>query len=297
VTAPSPSGIAVAVATLERPDFLARCLDAVLSGHMVPSELVVVDQGGDPRTQAVVAERQRDVPITYVHQRRRGLSASRNAALAAVRSDVLVTTDDDCVAAPGWLATIARVFAETPTPQSVTGRVLPLGANRPGFYAVSSRTSNVRALLRNGAPPWTAGTGANVAVARRWAEQIGGWDERLGAGSAGGAGEDVDFVYRLLRAGGFVVYEPDAVVYHELQSAERRRVTRLSYGRGVGASCGLILRRGDLGATRMLAQWAFLRARLTARALGDREWRRLREELLVARGTLGGLAYGLRTGG
>jgi GT2 family glycosyltransferase len=292
----SAPGIAVAVATLDRPDLLARCLDAVLSGETVPAEVVVVDQGSHPHTPAVVAERGRDIPVAYVHQERDGLSASRNAALETARAQVLVTTDDDCVPAPGWLAAIGRTFAEAPAPQSVTGRVLPLGPDRPGFYALSSRTSMARAELSNGAPPWTAGTGANFAVERSWAERIGGWDERLGAGSGGGAGEDVDFLYRLLRAGGRVIYEPDALVYHERHAADRRRATRLSYGRGVGACCGLYLRRRDPGGTRLLAQWTSLRTRMAGRALAHGEWRALGEELLVARGTLAGLVYGLRIG-
>lgn len=290
------SDIAVSVATVNRPECLARCLDAVLGGESAPAEVVVVDQGDDPRTAAVVAEREQHGRVTYVRQKRAGLSASRNLALACISSPVLATTDDDCVPAPGWLAAIDRAFAETPVPQSVTGRVLPLGPERDGLFAVSSRSSTVRTDLQEGTPPWTAGTGANIAVERGWAERIGGWDERLGAGSDGGAGEDVDFLYRLLHAGGRIRYEPEALIRHARAPADRRRATRLSYGRGVGACCGLYLRNGDPGGARLLRQWTVLRARMAVQALRRGERHAWGEELLVARGTAAGLFYGLRAG-
>jgi len=288
--------LAVAIATVDRPELLARCLDAVLDGELQPAEILVVDQGADPRNAALVAERSGCGRLVHLREPRRGLSASRNAALAATTARVLVTTDDDCVPAPGWLAAVARAFSEAPAPEAVTGRVLPLGPPEPGLYAVSSRTSAVRADLRTGAPPWAAGTGANVAVERSWARRIDGWDERLGAGSAGGAGEDVDFLYRLMRAGGRIRYEPEALIRHERQSADRRKATRMSYGLGVGACCGLHLRGGDAGGARMLAQWTRLRTGMAGRALLRGEWRSALEELTVARGTAAGLAYGLRGG-
>ena len=51
------SGVAVAVATVDRPDSLGRCLDALLSGPTLPAEIVVVDQGGIDATRAVVEGR------------------------------------------------------------------------------------------------------------------------------------------------------------------------------------------------------------------------------------------------
>jgi GT2 family glycosyltransferase len=253
-----------------------------------------VDQGSDPETAAVVASCEPHARVTYVRQVRTGLAASRNAALAAANAPILVTTDDDCVPDVGWVSAIVRAFGADPIPQAVTGRVLPLGRPEPGLFAVSTRSSPTPADVLRGAPPWDAGTGANVAVARLWAERIGGWDERLGAGSAGQAGEDVDFFYRLMRAGGRVRYEPESLVRHERQDASRRRATRGSYGYGVGACCGLCLRRADPGGLRVLGQWSALRGGMLVRALANREWTSAGEEFLVAKGTARGLLYGLK---
>jgi GT2 family glycosyltransferase len=284
--------LTVAVATLDRPDALARCLDALVLDEVRPDEILVVDQGSDERTRSVAEGR----GALWLRQERRGLAASRNLALERASHPIVAVTDDDCVPAPGWVAAIRRVFSSPDAPDAVTGPVMPLGPETPGMFAVSSRSSRERTELQGRALPWLVGTGGNFAARREWIERAGGWDGRLGAGSAGGAGEDMDLFYRLLRSGARIRYEPEAVVFHERQPRERRLASRSSYGRGIGACVGLWLRGGDLHALGVLGRWISMRAGLTVQALRRGRWEALREEGLVLGGTLGGLLYGLRGG-
>lgn len=290
--------VAVAVPTLDRPEALARCLDGILAGDVVPGAVVVVDQGpGDDARREVEARRAAGVHLTYVRAEPRGLSAARNAAAAATRHPILAFTDDDCVPSRGWVAAVARTFTEAPDLAAVTGPVLPLGPARPGTHAVSGRTSEERVEYRVRALPWRVGTGGNTAVRREWFERVGGFDERLGAGSPGHAGEDMDLLYKLLRAGGSIRYEPDARVYHQRQSTARRLASRPRYGHGMGAFCALWLRRGDPYALAVLARWCFDRGRVLAGACALGRWRRVHEEALMLRGAGTGLLYGLRVPG
>jgi GT2 family glycosyltransferase len=55
--------------------------------------------------------------------------------------------------------------------------------------------------------------------------EIGGFDERLGAGSPAGGGEDLDAFVRVLLAGYRLSYEPAALAWHE------HRVTQADLGR------------------------------------------------------------------
>jgi GT2 family glycosyltransferase len=137
------------------------------------------------------------------------------------------------------------------------------------------------------------GTGANLALDRRWVARLGGYDERLGTGSAGGAGEDVDVLYRVLRAGARVRYEPAAIVFHERQDLARRLATRSSYGRGIGACCGAWMRGADPYAALLLGRWLASRARRLARATLQGDRLAMREERLVLAGTAAGLRYGI----
>ena len=179
---------------------------------------------------------------------------------------------------------------------AVTGRVLPLGPELPGLYAVSSRISEAPAEFAGPALPWLVGTGGNFAARREVLLRAGGFDERLGAGSPGGSGEDMDLLYRLLRSGARIRYEPEAVVYHERQPRDRRLASRSSYGRGIGACCGLWLRGRDLNALAVLGHWLRMRGGMAAGAVRRRQWSSVREELLVLGGTARGLVYGLRAG-
>lgn len=286
--------ITVAIATSGRPDELGRCLDAIAGGTAQPQEIVVVDQSADDRSEAVVRERaERGTSIRHLRQKRLGLSASRNAGVAAASTSIVAVTDDDCSPGEDWVAEISSAFSGTGPPQAVTGRVLPLGSDAGG-YAVASRTSTEAAEYRGRQLPWLVGTGANMAVRREWWNRIGGFDERLGVGTRGTAGEDLDFLHRLLRAGAVVRYEPQAVVYHERQTKARRRGTRSTYGRGVGACCSAWLRDGDVGGLVILGHWVGMRGRLLIGAARKRDWDGVEEELLVLRGTAGGLAYGAR---
>ncbi len=284
------------IATLDRPQAAARCLDALLLGERLPAEIVIVDQSRDDATREIVAQRRAASPVSiiYLRQDRRGLSASRNAAIAAARSPILAVTDDDCVPAPGWVAAITRAFAASPDLAAVTGRVLPLGPEVPDTYVVSLRESAEAGAFHGRTIPWLVGTGGNCALKRIWLQRVGPYDERLGAGAPGKAAEDADLLYRLLRAGAHIRYDPALVVYHERQSIARRLATRASYGYGIGAFCSLRLRRWDVYAMYMLGYWLCQLGRSLARALLRRQWDQVYQRMLSVRGTFGGLLYGMR---
>jgi GT2 family glycosyltransferase len=286
--------ISVAIATLDRPDGLRRCIDAVLQGEVLPTEMVVVDQGQDPRTPLVVARHGSPVPIQYARQDRLGLAASRNLAISLTGTNVAAFTDDDCVPGRGWVAAIVRALSAQPSPGAVAGRVLPLGDEAPGLFVVSPRDSTERRDFHRKAPPWLIGSGGNFAVRRGWLDLIGGFDERLGVGSPGKAAEDMDLIYRLLRSGAIICYEPDAVVYHERQSRSRRLASRWSYGYGMGAFLGKWLRDADPYALTLLSRWMSTLAReLAAAVIKSRTWLETSQRLLSIGGTLRGLTYGL----
>jgi GT2 family glycosyltransferase len=290
------TGITVAIATLERPDGLMRCLDAVERGSRRPLEIVVVDQSAGDETERLVTWRPAGgAPVRYIRQPRKGLSASRNAGIAAATGSIVAMTDDDCVPGDGWLDALARAF-RAPGVSGVSGRVLPLGPESAGKYAMSSRLSPEPALFARKAPPWLAGSGGNFAVRKDVWTRLGGFDERLGAGTRGQSAEDMDFIYRMMAAGESIAYEPDAVVYHERQDLGRRTASRWSYGYGMGAACGKWLRMGDPYALRLLAGWLLWRSRGLLEALGSRQGQAVTEHRLMLGGTLAGLGYGLQLG-
>jgi len=77
--------------------------------------------------------------------------------------------------------------------------------------------------------------GGNMAMSRSVAAVVGGFDERLGAGSQFPAAEDNDLGYRLLEAGYRIEYVPAALLYHRAwRPAWDYWAVRWRYGRGKG---------------------------------------------------------------
>ena len=292
---PRAQDLTVAVATCGRPAKLERCLDALAGGRAQPHEVIVVDQAATADARAVAA-RFADLPVRYLDQPRRGLSASRNLALSATSTPLLAVTDDDCAPHEGWVVALAAALAREPAPAAVTGPIVTLGPPPPGAHAVSLRSSAVARDIRGVTLPWTVGSGANFAAPSGLLRQCGGWDERLGVGSPGRAAEDAELLYRILRGGGIVRYEPAAVVAHDWQTWAQRLRSRWSYGFGVGAMCGLCLRRRDPFALRMLAAYARMHAISLAAGVRRRDRAAVREHGRALAGLAQGLAHGLGPG-
>ena len=290
--------LSVAISTRDRPDALERCLAALAAGDVVPAEVVVVDQSSADETGAVVERAQATgLAITYVQQQPLGLAVSQNTAVGRATRPVVAVLDDDCIPDRRWLATVERSMAAPEGLAAVTGRVLPLEPAGDRVYPVASRYSTVERVFQGKALPWPVGGGNNFAVRREWFERIGGCDERLGPGSPGEGGMDLDLFYRLLRGGGRIRYVPEALVHHERQTRAGRMVRRPMYGHGMGACCVFRLREGDAYALGMLTRWILYRARLLGGALVGRRWMSAQEEWLLLRGTARGVLHGLRTPG
>jgi glycosyltransferase involved in cell wall biosynthesis len=287
--------LTVVLSTLDRPEALSGCLKALLSGERLPTEIIIVDQSQDDRTRQIVEGCDSGpVSLVYIHHDGRGLGAAQNVAIRAARTPIVAVTDDDCEPTPTWVGRIEQSLASPHAIDALTGRVLPSGPEIVGTYAISSRTSMERAEFQGKAMPWYVGSGNNFAVRREWLECIGGNDERLGPGSPGQGGVDMDLFYRLLRAGARIRYDPELLVYHARTSKEGRISRRIPYGYGMGACCTLWLRQKDPYALRVLVSWFFLRTSRLFEGLLGRQWMRVYEEGLVLLGTLKGLVYGMR---
>jgi GT2 family glycosyltransferase len=104
-----------------------------------------------------------------------------------------------------------------------------------------------------------AGISGNMGFRRVVFEQIGGFDEMLGAGAYFAAMEDQELTYRVLAAGHVLVHVPEARVLHHGMRAWRGggRFMRNTFV-GVAAAYTKHLRRGDLIGGVLLVQQGVL---------------------------------------
>lgn len=255
--APAQVTTSVVICTRDRPDTIARAVESVASQPCEGFELLVVDQSRSDETRNIVERLMREYPnIRYIHLDKAGLSRAYNAGISNTSGAILAFTDDDCVAPATWLPTIVRCFAEQPDVALLYGQVL-----LPEEMIAREGADGVTPMLpipqrrhlnrRNGFQVF--GMGANFAVRRATWERIGGFDEVLGGGGPLKSSQDFDFAYRVYLAGGTILLEPDAIVYHYgFRSHAQWPATLKAYGIGDGAFYFKHVRAGDLFAARLL---------------------------------------------
>lgn len=233
-----PAGsLAIVVCSRDRPDRLASTL-SVLAAQGADDVVVVDSASTTDQTEAVAT----NGGARCVRVDRPGLARARNAGIAATSADVVAFTDDDCRPAPGWADALRA--AVTPDVGVVLGRVTAEGEGAPLSVVDDAEPRS----FRLGDDVMQMGHGANFTVTRRAWEQLGGFDELLGAGAALHAGEDTDFLWRALAAGFDVVYTPAATVAHD-QWRGRWAGLRMSYRYGVGQGAVTVKVRRLAGAS------------------------------------------------
>lgn len=182
-------------------------------------ELIILGQGADASLKSLgEAAAQTDSRIRYIHLERQGLSVARNAGLRAATGEIIAMTDDDCEAQADWLAVLAEYFSAEPDVGLVGGALLAPKPSRQGL-AVCPAFKPIEALydpVADGRKPprgwdWVGG---NFALRRSVAEQIGQFDEHLGAGAIFPAGEETDYKLRMEALGIKMRSTPRSVVYH-----------------------------------------------------------------------------------
>lgn len=241
--------VTIVVCTHNRPQLLKRCLASLQPLVDSQTQLLVIDSApSNSAPQAIAATAQ----ATYVMTPRPGLDVARNLALHVAQGDIIAFIDDDAVATPGWIEALRATFAD-PSVAGMTGRVLPMELRTPGQRHFEMRFSfdrgsdPIRFSVKDDRPwfpiyPYHLGTGCNMAFRRHVFNHIGLFDEALDAGTPTGGGGDLDIFRRLLMTGYIVVYNPDALVYHQHRLSEAAtRHQFWSYGKGFTAVMSKIL--------------------------------------------------------
>jgi len=251
--------ISIVLCTRDRPESLIVTLRGLATLRYEPFEIVVVDNApsSDMARAAFEAEFGNDARFRYISEPRPGLSRARNRGVAESTSDIIAFTDDDVRVDQWWLEGIVRGFEQADDVACVTGltraALLDTVAQlyfdlRQGWGSSCERRIFDLVEHRHDSPlyPYSNvfGAGANFAVTRTALEQLGGFDEALGAGTLCGGGEDLDVFVQTVLAGYRLVYEPSAIVSHvhraELSDLAKQMGT---YGSGATAALtALVLR-------------------------------------------------------
>lgn len=238
--------LSVVIGTRDRAESLMRTLGsfaAVENRTGLRWEVVVVDNGSVDQTATRALSFMDRLPLRVMQEPAPGISRARNAGIREARGHIILLTDDDCLVAPDWLENGAKLLRVNPH-QLIGGRV---DLHNEDDVPLSVKTTDEREILDTDISLWGFVHGANFALTQDVFATVGLFDEALGPGTNTKAAEDTDFVYRCLRAGIPVVYEPGLCVSHDHRRKGHAAYSSLqrSYSKGMGAFAVKHLLRGD----------------------------------------------------
>lgn len=214
--------IVVGICTFRRESLLAT-LDSVAGQELPPDatlQVLVADNDETPvHRQAIIAHaRYLQLPLTYIHAPARNISIARNACLEAARGDCLIFIDDDEVADPGWILRLVSVWRQSAASVVFGPALAVYPESAPRWMRDNDFHSNIpthrSGLVETG---YTSNVlldlgNAEIALAR--------FDPAYGRTG----GEDVDFFFRLHRAG------VEMAIAEEARVREHVTPARMNFG-------------------------------------------------------------------
>jgi glycosyltransferase involved in cell wall biosynthesis len=199
----APDRVALVATVLNEGATIDALLASVAAQTRRPDEVRLVDGGSTDDTVARArAWAARGLPLTVEVRPGAGISAGRNAAIAATSAPLVAVTDAGVRLAPDWLAHLTRPFVD-PGVDVVAGFFH--AAPRTAFeYALGATTLPVE---RDVDPAGFLPSSRSVAFRRAAWARVGGYPEWLDYC------EDLVFDLALRGAGCRFVFEPRAVAY------------------------------------------------------------------------------------
>jgi GT2 family glycosyltransferase len=153
--------------------------------------------------------------------------------------------DDDAVAESVWIERLSQALQAQQSSVICTGRILPLSLDTEGQRLFESNggladggVAPIELPLGIG-EPWlkgllplvwwaaTIGSGSNLTVHRRFALELGGFDEALDLGGDFAGGGDSDIIWRALETGSTVIYDPTVRVYHQHRADAKEAIDQI----------------------------------------------------------------------
>lgn len=208
--------VCVAIPTYNRERVLIDTLEQVFAQDPPTDEVLVVDQTveHDPKTEEYLARADEEGRIRWVKHQPPNLPGARNRALQETTCDVIVFIDDDVVLPTGFVAGHRRNYADA-TIVAVAGRTIqPEGHRYPQRQAPWPTLMDYKYFPVNSTERKegiASFPGGNHSVRVGTMKRIGGYDENY----VGWAfREDSDAAIRIWKAGGLIVFDPEAELTH-----------------------------------------------------------------------------------
>ena len=238
--------ISLIIATCNRPDSLLCCLESLnIHGILAREdiEVIIVENGSNDKD---AYHFRHDYNIVYLSQDIPHLSLAINLGIKSSKGKYIAFTDDDVVISDStWLDKLHDNFLDNSNLGYASGNVLAaqtdsevqlIWERKGGLSKGNQRMTFTQEYLSSFDPKWRiskVAAGANSMIPREILNEIGYFPTFLGRGAPIEHGNTLEIVYRIIKAGYELVYDPSAVVFHyHPETPWRLRKKMYIYGMG-----------------------------------------------------------------
>lgn len=224
--------VSIIICTYARAELLGQTLLSLRDVEGIgEAEVIVVDNNSPDHTAEVVSHSMKQlngtfVRIRYLFEPRQGLSAARNAGIAASTGAIVAFLDDDAIPSPQWLDAIRKAFEAAPEAAAVGGVIRPsFEIARPEWlikelelpFTIVDLGGETRSY-----PGRLHPFGANMAMRRSVLDRLGlFFPEELGRKGASLLSGEETWLFNQMRSAGLkLLYVPGMAVTHFIM-AER----------------------------------------------------------------------------
>ncbi|ANE50012.1 glycosyltransferase family 2 protein [Flavisolibacter tropicus] len=193
------------VATKNRVVELEQFLESLVKQLYRNFEIIIVDQNEDGRLLDVVAKYGKQLNILHLRSET-GISKARNVGLQKMSGDIVAFPDDDCLYPNDLLKQLNKLFSEHSNYSGISGS-LTEDINLP--IKESTAVINKKNI-------WETVKSATVFLRKDVITKTGLFDENLGVGSGTGlgAGEETDYLLRVINNGFSIVHITAIKIIH-----------------------------------------------------------------------------------
>jgi glycosyltransferase involved in cell wall biosynthesis len=222
--------LSVVICTRDRRESVARVAASLQNqtAAVADLEVIVVDNGSADDTRGAIESMSGELKyaVKVVLESETGLSAARNAGLAAAAGESVAYLDDDAYPVPRWAEALLEAL-EPPMIGGVGGRTVLAWPSAPpswlagqyhGLYGSFDKGESALMLSGSVYP-----VGANMAFSAAALRSIGGFNRRFGRAASSLLSNEEVLVFRQLAANGYsVAYAPEALAIHHVQPGRVR---------------------------------------------------------------------------
>ncbi len=216
--------VSIIVATYNRESYIVDCVKSLLN-QSYPTEkrevIVVIDPKTTDRTKETLSEH----PITVLMGTQGGPAACRNEGVENAKGVIVAFIDDDSVADEFWLENLISNFSD---PEIVgVGGIYP--DPREGIFHEYNRIFGglgslpVHGKILVSKENYRTFPTCNVCYLKKVFLEVSGFDPKLIRG------QDRELMWRILKDGYKLVYDPSAIAYHYGAPSTIRTLVRKTY--------------------------------------------------------------------